>query len=95
MAEIKELNEDAFNYLNAIPAQHWCRHAFSAQSKSNMLLNNICETFNAVLKEARDKPIITCLEWIRRYVMRRNAEKWEGIQNYEGRFMPYVDKVLE
>lgn len=48
-----------------------------------------------VLKEARDKLVITCLEWIRRYVMKRNIEKWEGIQEYEGRFMPYVGKVLQ
>ncbi|XP_021866757.2 uncharacterized protein [Spinacia oleracea] len=94
MAEIKELNEDAYNYLSDIPPVHWCRHAFGSNSRSNMLLNNLCETFNAVIREARDKPIITCLDWIRRYVMRRNAEKWEGIQKYEGRFMPFVEKVL-
>ncbi|XP_021714748.1 uncharacterized protein LOC110682426 [Chenopodium quinoa] len=60
-----------------------------------MLLNNICESFNAVLRDARDKPIITCLEWIRRYVMKRKTEKWEAVQSVEGRFMPYVAKVFK
>ncbi|XP_056691631.1 uncharacterized protein [Spinacia oleracea] len=82
--------KDAHKYLNAIPPQHWSRHAFNTTSKSNMLLNNICETFNAVLKDARDKPIITCLEWNRRYVMKRNTEKWEGIQSYEGIPCPHA-----
>ncbi|XP_048501011.1 uncharacterized protein LOC125497627 [Beta vulgaris subsp. vulgaris] len=59
-----------------------------------MLTNNMCETMNAVIKEARDKPVLTCLEWIRRYIMKRHADKWEGTESYTGRFMPYVGKVL-
>ena len=74
---IKELDEDAYYYLADIPEQHWCRHAFQSTSKSNMLLNNLRESFNNVLKEARDKPIITCMEWIRRYVMKRHFEKMD------------------
>ncbi|XP_021746186.1 uncharacterized protein LOC110712074 [Chenopodium quinoa] len=31
-----------------------------------MLLNNVCETFNVVIRDARDKPILTQMEWIRR-----------------------------
>ncbi|XP_021750443.1 uncharacterized protein LOC110716118 [Chenopodium quinoa] len=95
MLKIKELSEDAFYYLASIPPRHWVKYAFSTFSKSDMLLNNICESFNAVLKEARDKPIITCLEWIRRYVMKRNTLKWEGVQSHEGRFMPYVSKKFQ
>ncbi|XP_057247526.1 uncharacterized protein LOC104891244 [Beta vulgaris subsp. vulgaris] len=94
MAAIKFLSQDAYNYLAAIPPKYWARHAFLTRSKSNLLLNNLCETFNSVIKEARDKPIITCLEWIRRYVMKRNTEKWDGVQTYTGRFMPFVDKVF-
>ncbi|XP_021729747.1 uncharacterized protein LOC110696701 [Chenopodium quinoa] len=59
MESIKFLSEEAYEYLAEIPAQHWSRHAFSPFPKSNMLLNNVCETFNAVIKEARDKPILT------------------------------------
>ncbi|XP_021714957.1 uncharacterized protein LOC110682915 [Chenopodium quinoa] len=95
LESIRLLDEEAFNYLDAIPPQHWARHAFSTFSKLNMLLNNLCETFNAVIRDARDKPVITCLEWIRRYVMRRNTEKWEAVQAQEGRFMPYVHKVFK
>ncbi|XP_021726953.1 uncharacterized protein LOC110694102 [Chenopodium quinoa] len=95
LACIRLLDEDAYNYLIAIPPEHWARHAFRTTSNSNMLLNNLCETFNAVLREAKDKPIITCLEWIMRYVMKRNTEKWEGVQGLEGKFMPYVSKVFK
>ncbi|KAL2895353.1 StAR-related lipid transfer protein 8 [Bienertia sinuspersici] len=34
MQHIKDLNADAYNYLQAIPAAHWSRHKFSSSSKS-------------------------------------------------------------
>ncbi|KAH9613684.1 hypothetical protein KSS87_014391 [Heliosperma pusillum] len=77
--EIKFLSTDAYNYVNGIPPIHWSRHAFSTNCKSSMILNNLCETFNAVLKDARDKPILTCMEWLRRYVMKRMSEKRDGV----------------
>ncbi|XP_074305314.1 uncharacterized protein LOC141640410 [Silene latifolia] len=95
MEGIKFLNKDAHAYLSAIPAKHWSRHAFSTTSKSNMLLNNICESFNAALKEAKDKPIISLMEWIRRYVMKRHYDKRTGAAGFEGRVMPFVTKYLK
>lgn len=92
---IKLLSEDAHAYLDAIDVKHWAKNAFQTKSKSNMLLNNLCETFNGVLRETRDKPIITCMEWIRRYVMRRSCEKLTGVEKQIGRLMPYVAKVFE
>ncbi|XP_021752534.1 uncharacterized protein LOC110718041 [Chenopodium quinoa] len=95
MAKIKELSPDVFQYLDSIPPRHWVKYAFSTYSKSDMLLNNICQSFNVVLRDARDKPMITCLKWIRRYVMKRNTRKWDAVQSHEGRFMPYVAKVFQ
>ncbi|XP_021775504.1 uncharacterized protein LOC110739345 [Chenopodium quinoa] len=66
MESIKLLDEEAYEYLLNIPTIHWCRHAFTPKCKSNMLLNNIYETFNAVIKPTRDKPILTQMEWMRR-----------------------------
>ncbi|XP_048504223.2 uncharacterized protein LOC125499449 [Beta vulgaris subsp. vulgaris] len=64
MEEIKKLNVEAYNYLQAIPVRNWSRHAFGTSSKSGMLLNNCCESFNNVLREARTKPILSLMEWI-------------------------------
>ncbi|KAK1427701.1 hypothetical protein QVD17_16394 [Tagetes erecta] len=41
------------------------------RAKCDVLLNNWCEVFNKQLVDARDKPIITCLEFIREYLMKR------------------------
>ncbi|XP_057532847.1 uncharacterized protein LOC130810730 [Amaranthus tricolor] len=71
------------------------RHAFSSRSKSGMLFNNYCESFNNVLVEARGKPIISLMEWIRRYVMQRSASKREGLSNFKGVLMPAITKMIE
>ncbi|XP_021776004.1 uncharacterized protein LOC110739829 [Chenopodium quinoa] len=95
MESIKFLSEDAYVYLDNIPAKHWSRHAFSSDCKSNMLLNNVCETFNAVIRDARDKPILTQMEWMRRYMMKRHNEKWEVANKMDGKVVPYVTKLFE
>ncbi|KAL2925431.1 ATP-dependent DNA helicase Q4 [Bienertia sinuspersici] len=59
-----------------------------------MLLNNCCESFNHVLREAREKPIIQLMEWIRRWVMQRCCAKREALKNYDGVIMPSVVKVI-
>ncbi|XP_074293490.1 uncharacterized protein LOC141620547 [Silene latifolia] len=95
MAGLKSLSERVWKYLDDIGAYHWSRHAFNTSCKPNMLTNNMCESFNAVLKEVRDKPILTMMEWIRRYVMKRHYEKREGVKVFDGKVMPYVDKFLK
>lgn len=95
MNEIKKISVEAYDYLATIPAKHWSRHAFLTRSHSGMLLNNCCESFNNVLREARGKRIISLMEWIRRYVMQRSAAKREGLANFEGVLMPSVSKLIE
>ncbi|XP_021736280.1 uncharacterized protein LOC110702846 [Chenopodium quinoa] len=94
MESIKFLDEEAYEYLINIPPHHWSRHAFTPNCKSNMLLINMCETFNAVIRPARDKPILTQMEWMRRYIMNRNNEKWEDSKTVTHNLVPYVRHVL-
>ncbi|KAJ9565779.1 LOW QUALITY PROTEIN: hypothetical protein OSB04_001745 [Centaurea solstitialis] len=46
-------------------------HTRKSRTDRHSLLNNICETFNKQLVEARDNPIITCLDYIREYLLRK------------------------
>ncbi|GKE16652.1 phospholipase-like protein [Tanacetum coccineum] len=41
------------------------------RAKCDLLLNNICEVFNRQLVDGKDQPIITCLEYIREYLVKR------------------------
>ncbi|XP_021727908.1 uncharacterized protein LOC110695023 [Chenopodium quinoa] len=95
MESINFLDEEAYQWLSNIDPQHWSRHAFSTNCKSNMLLNNMCETFNAVIRDARDKPILTQMEWLRRYMTKRSNDKWEAAKSWEGLLTPFVNKVFD
>ncbi|WOL04515.1 hypothetical protein Cni_G13236 [Canna indica] len=60
-----------------------------------MLLNNIAEIFNGFILEARDKPILTMCEMIRRMLMKRLVAKKEGMMNYPGPITPRVQLKLK
>jgi hypothetical protein len=46
MDEMKELNVEAYEYLEAIEPSAWCMAHFSELPKCDLLLNNTCEVFN-------------------------------------------------
>ncbi|XP_022042223.1 uncharacterized protein LOC110944885 [Helianthus annuus] len=71
MDEIKQEDASLHEWLLNIPAKHWVRAHFTGRAKCDVLLNNLCEVFNRQLVGGRDKPIITCLEYIRVYMMKR------------------------
>lgn len=53
------------------------------------------ETFNSVILDARDKPIMSILEDIRTYFMGRWADNRKQIQNFQGVVLPKIKKRLE
>ncbi|KAJ1417825.1 Transposase, MuDR, plant [Sesbania bispinosa] len=71
------------------------KYAHNPELKCNMLLNNIAETFNAYIKEARDKPIITMLEMIRRQLMKRFHVKRDGMLTRRHSICPRILEKLE
>lgn len=60
-----------------------------------MLLNNLCEVFNSKLVNGRDKPIISCLEFIREYLMKRVCNVMKVIDRCTGPLTPFGSKVLD
>ncbi|WVY91036.1 hypothetical protein V8G54_036550 [Vigna mungo] len=95
MGELKNVNIDAYNWLLAIPTKCWCKHAFSCYPRCDVLINNLSESFNSTILLARDKPIITMMEWIRTYIMRRFATLREKATTYTGVVMPKPRKRLD
>lgn len=66
MKLIEGMDACAYKYIDDVNPTSWSRHAFSTQSKSDMLLNNLAETFNAWIKEFGDNPLLTMLDMIQR-----------------------------
>jgi hypothetical protein len=55
----------------------------------------MCEVLNSKILAGRDKPIITLLEYIREYLMRRIVNVLEVIEKSEGLLTPYATKLME
>nr|KAJ0194627.1 hypothetical protein LSAT_V11C700372600 [Lactuca sativa] len=84
MEELKKLNKDCYEWLKKIPPQHRSRFHFTGRAHSDVILNNLCETFNGKLNEGRNKPIITCLEFIREYLMKKIRKgHWEMYWSFD------------
>ncbi|KAJ0566482.1 putative transcription factor interactor and regulator CCHC(Zn) family [Helianthus annuus] len=95
MQDIKMVDQKLHDWLKQIPVKHWSRCQFSGRPKCDILLNNICEVFNRQLIHARDKPIITSLECIREYLMKRNLVVHKLIAKTKGPLTPYATKALD
>ena len=50
-----------------------------SRALTDCLVNNLNESFNAMILKSRDKPILAMLEWIRVRLMTRFYTKREGI----------------
>ena len=59
MNELKEVNEDAIKWLQSHSTTIWARHMFKSDGQNNIVLNNMCESFNSRILKFRSKPIIT------------------------------------
>ncbi|XP_059431442.1 uncharacterized protein LOC132164938 [Corylus avellana] len=95
MQKILSMDKGAHAYLSGVPKASWSRHTFSCQTKSDMLLNNLTESFNAWIKETRSKPILTMVEDIHRQIMARFQQKKNGIRLTQYTICPKIHKKLE
>ncbi|KAJ9546723.1 hypothetical protein OSB04_019266 [Centaurea solstitialis] len=95
MEALKKVNPSLYDWLKQIPPHNWTKSHFTGRSHTDVLLNNICEVFNKQLVDGRDKPIMTCLEYIRQYIMKRIANVQQVIDKAEGPLTPTVAKEFE
>ncbi|KAG8380434.1 hypothetical protein BUALT_Bualt06G0014900 [Buddleja alternifolia] len=92
---LKKVDEGAHQWLSEVPAKHWSKSHFSVYSKCDILLNNLCESFNATILEARNKPLLNMLEKIRIYIQKRLQAKRVEATNWDGPLCPKIQKILD
>nr|GEV40252.1 hypothetical protein [Tanacetum cinerariifolium] len=90
MEDLKNHNIEAYEWLRKIPPQHWL-----GKAKSNILLNNMCEVLNRKLVDRKDKPIITSLEYIRGYLMKRIVIVQKLQDKCDGPLTPNAAKIFK
>ncbi|XP_071741008.1 uncharacterized protein [Rutidosis leptorrhynchoides] len=95
MLDLKGFDAKAWKYLADISPHQWSRSHFTGREVSDVLLSNMCEFFNRWIVDGRDKSIITCLEFIRSYLMKRIDTVKNKIMKSEGLLTPKATKVFE
>ncbi|KAK4401417.1 hypothetical protein Sango_0882400 [Sesamum angolense] len=86
MEEMIKLNEMVVDWLSDKPPVHWSRAFFNTFPKCDILLNNVCESFNSCILEAREKPIMLRLTENRD----RAEKKWS-----DKKICPKIRKILD
>ncbi|KAL3520854.1 hypothetical protein ACH5RR_019003 [Cinchona calisaya] len=96
MESLKQYDEGAHKWLteNSSP-YHWSRSHFRTIPKCDILLNNLCESFNSVILEAQEKPILDMLENIRMCLMERLRTRRERTRKRTENLCPKIQKKLE
>jgi len=73
----------------------WSRSRFVPRPACDTVVNNMSEGFNSTIVDARSKPIITMMEEIRIYLMKRWASNRKKIATVEGPICPKIKSRLE
>ena len=95
MDHLKSLDEQAWKYLANIELAQWTRSHFSSRALTDCMVNNLSESFNSMIVKARDKSILSMLEWIRVRLISRLYIKKTIIEKYGGNLCPSIQKKLE
>ncbi|KAK6160797.1 hypothetical protein DH2020_004178 [Rehmannia glutinosa] len=90
LEEIKRVDLNAYNYLTKISPELWCKFKMSPRAKCDMLSNKLCESYNNYIKEAREQPILTILETLRRQLICKYDKKRRGVWEISGGLTTFV-----
>ncbi|XP_019181995.1 PREDICTED: uncharacterized protein LOC109177148 [Ipomoea nil] len=89
------LNPKAAVWVSERSPHHFCRAFFDTSTKSDMFLNNLCESFNSSILNARDKHIMTMVECLRIYLMKRMQRNRDKMRNNPMKICPKIVKSIE
>ena len=93
MEDIKMVNVEAYNYINAFGKHHWA-NAFVGGRRYDMLTSNAAEVSNNMLKDIRVLPIVKQVEEIRAKLMDLFQKRHLASLNINSHLTPYAEKIL-
>ncbi|KAJ0243489.1 hypothetical protein HA466_0195360 [Hirschfeldia incana] len=73
----------------------WCRAFFSPHARCEDVCNNLSESYNRTIREARKLPLINMLEEIRRLAMKRISRRREKYSGCSTHFPPNIMEIFE
>ncbi|XP_042481118.1 uncharacterized protein LOC122061736 [Macadamia integrifolia] len=95
MAEIKSINQKAYDFLMENQPSSWSRWAFNHQTKSDHITNNMTESFNNLVGPYRDKPILYLIDQVRISLMDKLHKRFEQACSYKGTLTPKIKKRMD
>ncbi|WVZ75505.1 hypothetical protein U9M48_023551 [Paspalum notatum var. saurae] len=90
----QETPEEAQDMMKTSP-EHWSRAYFRLGSNCDSVDNNLCESFNNCIMDARFFPVISMSEAIKNKLMVRIQENRARAQNWAGTICPNIFKKLK
>ncbi|XP_048619968.1 uncharacterized protein LOC106363993 [Brassica napus] len=91
--EIKCVNASCADYLIGIGFEHWARSHFPGR-RYNIMTSKVAESWNAVLREAREYPILALVEFIRAKLMSWFSARDSTNSANLDKFIPKVMEIL-
>ncbi|VFR02855.1 unnamed protein product [Cuscuta campestris] len=94
LSKLEERCPEARQWLKKRPTKNWSRAEFKTFVKCDMLTNNLCESFNKYILDARDKSVLPMLEIIRSKLMKRLSTKKKAMTNVKDIICPKIRTKL-
>lgn len=91
--EIKGIDHKCAEYLLEIGLDHWARAHFQGK-RYNVMTSNLAESWNGVLREARELPVIRLVEFIRTKLMSWFANRREAANKNTAHLSPRVLGII-
>ncbi|XP_010521299.1 PREDICTED: uncharacterized protein LOC104800229 [Tarenaya hassleriana] len=95
MDALKAVNPLAHDALIRTEPHHWARAFFKKESQCRDVHNNLSESFNKSIRDARSRPVVDMLEEIRRQTMARIAKRSKDAEKCITEFSPKAMSELE
>ncbi|WOL11842.1 hypothetical protein Cni_G20606 [Canna indica] len=95
LIELAATSQQTYDSLITTRLKKNCQTHVSTICKSDNVINNISETFNAYILKAKSKPIVDMLEKIKRKLMKRMYMKREMVSKWSGDICPNIRRKLE
>ena len=91
--EIRSINQRCADYLIEIGLEHWTRSHFPGE-RYNIMTSNLAESWNSVLREAREYPVIPLVEFIRKKIVSWFTSRRDAMKDVEAGLSPKVRSLL-
>ncbi|PKU59816.1 hypothetical protein MA16_Dca027652 [Dendrobium catenatum] len=91
--EIYKINPQIYNYLGSLSCK-WSKATFSKYIKNHYNTNNMSESFNAWVEEARSKPVVDLVDMIRAMLMEQRSQRKQNSSTWKGLLVPHVEDYI-